>query len=103
MIGAGRGCTHGKCRIFKDLFVGPNPPVKGLRFAPSEVGLYTCTTKFGSQLNIGDIFVTLFCICIDTSAITLAYKCYVIMPNIGVLVNALYVVLRMINVTRQMQ
>ena len=24
-----------------------------IRFAPSEVGLYTCTTEFGSQLNIG--------------------------------------------------
>jgi len=44
----------------------------------------------------GDIFVTLFwmCIYIDTSATTLVYKCYAIMPNLGVSVNALYFVLR---------
>ena len=44
----------------------------------------------------GDIFVTLFwmCIYIDTSATTLVYKCYAIMPNLGVSANALYFVLR---------
>ena len=53
----------------------PKPPASGFRFAPFEVGLYTCVNEFGSQLDKDNYYSYLLSTFLKPSYLAMILSC----------------------------